>query len=404
VASGTPLTGIAPLTVNFSSAGSFDPEGGPLTYSWNFGDGNTSTDANPVHQYAAGGSYTATLTVTNTCGKTASDTVGVTAISILVACGRNGAAWSNDEGVTWNMSVGAPTGALNGSNFLLAKGTDIFLFSQIVAFVRVYRSVDLGQNFALVGSFASASSASYLAHPELTAGGRIIYPHIIDTGPAYRHVVSYSDDNGATWTASGAINGADVLWNGLPAIALLSSGVLAGAVYKSQAPLETQFYQSNDGGATWGAMISALSNNFIVGLWAFGTTLFVQAYDSVAGVSKLHRSTDGGATWPTSWAQPAGTAATSITKVGSRLFTSLENFPLAGQATVCYSDDDGQNWTQADVLATSTGEYRQSWCWGNTARFVIGFNRIVYGGNIGTFAAVGTAPAGILRGNAIARI
>ena len=38
----------APLTVNFSSAGSTDPEGGALTYSWAFGDGTTSTAANPT--------------------------------------------------------------------------------------------------------------------------------------------------------------------------------------------------------------------------------------------------------------------------------------------------------------------------------------------------------------------
>lgn len=38
--------------------------------SWNFGDGNSSTDVNPVHTYAADGSYTVTLTVTNPCGST----------------------------------------------------------------------------------------------------------------------------------------------------------------------------------------------------------------------------------------------------------------------------------------------------------------------------------------------
>jgi PKD repeat protein len=37
-------------------------------YSWNFGDGSTSTDANPVHVYATSGVFQATLTVTGTCG------------------------------------------------------------------------------------------------------------------------------------------------------------------------------------------------------------------------------------------------------------------------------------------------------------------------------------------------
>ena len=41
------LTGPAPLTVTFSSAGSADPEGQPITYRWNFGDGDTSTAGQP---------------------------------------------------------------------------------------------------------------------------------------------------------------------------------------------------------------------------------------------------------------------------------------------------------------------------------------------------------------------
>lgn len=45
------------------------------SYSWNFGDGSTSTDQNPVHTYAAGGTYTVTLVVTNACG---SDTITLT--------------------------------------------------------------------------------------------------------------------------------------------------------------------------------------------------------------------------------------------------------------------------------------------------------------------------------------
>jgi len=40
----------------------------PLTYSWNFGDGMTSTDQNPTHTYTQVGTYTVTLTVTNAYG------------------------------------------------------------------------------------------------------------------------------------------------------------------------------------------------------------------------------------------------------------------------------------------------------------------------------------------------
>jgi len=40
----------------------------PLTYSWNFGDGATSTEQNPSHLYTARGTYTVTLTVKNAYG------------------------------------------------------------------------------------------------------------------------------------------------------------------------------------------------------------------------------------------------------------------------------------------------------------------------------------------------
>lgn len=76
-ASATPTTGTAPLAVAFSSAGSFDPDGSIVAYAWTFGDGGTSNQANPSHTYAAG-TFTATLTVTDNRGGTASKPVTVT--------------------------------------------------------------------------------------------------------------------------------------------------------------------------------------------------------------------------------------------------------------------------------------------------------------------------------------
>jgi glucose/arabinose dehydrogenase len=55
--------GVEPLTVHFSSAGSGDPDGEPLTYQWTFGDGTTSTEENPTKTYDAKGVYIARLTV-----------------------------------------------------------------------------------------------------------------------------------------------------------------------------------------------------------------------------------------------------------------------------------------------------------------------------------------------------
>jgi PKD repeat protein len=78
VASAVPTQGPAPLTVAFSSAGSSDPEGDPLTYAWAFGDGATSSLANPTHTYSSNGRYTARLTVSD------GTVTSFTTLSILV--------------------------------------------------------------------------------------------------------------------------------------------------------------------------------------------------------------------------------------------------------------------------------------------------------------------------------
>ena len=64
-ASANPISGLPPLTVNFSSAGSSDPEGQPLSFQWNFGDGSAATTPNPSHTYLAGGQYIAVLSVSD---------------------------------------------------------------------------------------------------------------------------------------------------------------------------------------------------------------------------------------------------------------------------------------------------------------------------------------------------
>lgn len=73
-----PYTGTEGIAISFSSAGSTDPDGSISSYSWDFGDGNTSTQANPSHAYASAGTYNVTLTVTDNGGATGSDATTAT--------------------------------------------------------------------------------------------------------------------------------------------------------------------------------------------------------------------------------------------------------------------------------------------------------------------------------------
>lgn len=61
---GTPISGSAPLTVNFTDQSTDYP----TDWQWDFGDGDTSAIQNPNHTYSQSGTYTVELTVTNNFG------------------------------------------------------------------------------------------------------------------------------------------------------------------------------------------------------------------------------------------------------------------------------------------------------------------------------------------------
>lgn len=60
------LYGPGPLTVQFSGSNSSDPENGPLSYLWDFGDGTTSTNISPSHTFNAPVGVPTVFTVTLT--------------------------------------------------------------------------------------------------------------------------------------------------------------------------------------------------------------------------------------------------------------------------------------------------------------------------------------------------
>jgi PKD repeat protein len=108
-ATGSPASGPAPLTVQFSSTGSSDPDGDALTFGWTFGDGGSSAAAAPSHPYAAAGTYNAILTVNDGHGGIGLDTVVVVVTpagtsfpttpvvdSFNRANGAPGASWAGD--------------------------------------------------------------------------------------------------------------------------------------------------------------------------------------------------------------------------------------------------------------------------------------------------------------------
>lgn len=65
------------ITITFTDA-STDKDGTIAAWSWDFGDGTTSTDDNPTHKYTAIGPYTVTLIVTDNDGANGTTTKSIT--------------------------------------------------------------------------------------------------------------------------------------------------------------------------------------------------------------------------------------------------------------------------------------------------------------------------------------
>src|SRR5438105_2640578 len=74
----TPTSGIAPVTVTASTAGSTAPNGSIASTSINFGDGATVNSASASHTYSTAGTFTITASITDNIGDTSSKTASVT--------------------------------------------------------------------------------------------------------------------------------------------------------------------------------------------------------------------------------------------------------------------------------------------------------------------------------------
>ena len=90
-------------SITFDGSLSADPNGDTLTYSWDFGDGSMGSGVNPTHSYAAEGTYTVILTVSDD-SQLQSDPVATTAEIAFAPANRAptanpGGPYTGDTGV-----------------------------------------------------------------------------------------------------------------------------------------------------------------------------------------------------------------------------------------------------------------------------------------------------------------
>jgi glucose/arabinose dehydrogenase len=100
--------GVQPLTVHFSSTGSSDPDNDPITFRWDFGDGTTSTAANPTKTYPNVGVYTAHLTVSDGQNQSLAQPIVIQvgiAPTLTVSAPQQEALYRAGDTITYNASA-----------------------------------------------------------------------------------------------------------------------------------------------------------------------------------------------------------------------------------------------------------------------------------------------------------
>jgi PKD repeat protein len=189
------------LTCSFTSTSS-DPDGSIASYSWNFGDGATSTAQNPSHTYAAAGSHTVTLTVTDNQGAPsapASHTVTVTApnqpptANFTSSCSGlacNFTSTSNDAdgsiaSYSWTFGDGTTSTAQNPSHTYASGGT-----------YTVTLKVTDNQGAPSTTTSKSVTVTPPNSAPVVNAGP----DQTVVLGVLYTQTVSFTDPDNGPWT------------------------------------------------------------------------------------------------------------------------------------------------------------------------------------------------------------
>ena len=125
-------------TCSFDATGSTSGDGGPLSYTWDLGDGTTATGPTPTRTYAADGTYRAVVTVTDGSGQRATAEVTVTTQTATLArdtfSRASASGWGTAElGGAWTLRYSA-------SSFSVTDGAGVITLPGAGR----YRSADLG--------------------------------------------------------------------------------------------------------------------------------------------------------------------------------------------------------------------------------------------------------------------
>jgi PKD repeat protein len=233
-------SGLAPLTVQFDDISS----GSPQSWSWDFGDGGTSTDPNPVHTYHAVGMYTVSLTVTNIAGsdtETKIDYIQVTGESFVdFVINENVFIYGNQLGFAGSTITGP------GATIILTGGLDTAdtNLGASVAATTIYIDGDVIMSGGSAGLGSPTQPGNIYVNGDLTLGNgaRHIYGDVYVNGDfilkdARIHGMVYVDgDLTLQWTPWLADNARIYYTGEFTHPATMDPALLAKCIYQPTVP------------------------------------------------------------------------------------------------------------------------------------------------------------------------
>ncbi len=187
--------------------GSTDPNPGDvLTYAWDFGDGGTSTEEDPVHTYAAAvaDTFTVTLTTTDAGGLSNAVSQDVTAAPPAVCEGAT-CDLTIQENATVTVTLTSVGCTAGGNTLRIVAPVDTTLFTDGC-------NTAEGTSFDLVGGTANVFDAGTAIVPEVISGSQSLSftPTLrIQTGSAYPTWILEFDDGEGCGQANPDCNGTE---------------------------------------------------------------------------------------------------------------------------------------------------------------------------------------------------
>ncbi|MFM0642426.1 PKD domain-containing protein [Paraburkholderia metrosideri] len=353
-----PLEAVVGEAVGFSASVE-NPEGNPLAYQWDFGDGTTSTEVAPSHTYSAQGQHTVSVTIDDqlTGSATGSMTLfvaGTGPVDELECAGQaRGAGWciaptlpigntalnavsfanarsgwivgenggvvhSTDGGITWTSQLTTPSGQIGVS---AADNDHAWVLNRNR---QVLRTTDGGTTWNAIPTGAPFG---------LTA--------IRFVDPAHGWAVGQSEgivattDGGTTWVVQNSNTSKPAL-NRLDFVDVNNGWAVSAGGY---------VMQTGDSGQSWNTVFQAASGIALADV-SFSDTL----HGWVVGTSgTLMQTTDGGTTWV------AGSAPTSESIVAVKFVSPSVGWIVTETGFIFRTEDAGISWTAQNTPTQTTG-------------------------------------------------